>query len=354
MRRNSLLKCVLVIACIVCLLAGVSAQAASMPSGIYLTQAESNTGNLASATMMLRAKAYLAGYTKWADITESSVKTVAWKSNRLYAPFTYTFENNSISVGEELSWALTVDGIKHTLSQHPEGIVVQCDVGRYQYHGVWITDCVGDTVYCADPKSGYSGKRITLESSSLGEHFGGQDGVLEHIYSYWYVSASDFPPETTETTETPGTTVDQPAAGPKTATVKKLNYKLDSKKKTAVLTRATDKNIKSITIPDTIKVEGTTYKVTEIGANACKNLAKLTKVTIGKNVQKIGKNAFSGCKKLKTINIKTSKLTKKGIGSGCFKGIDAKATFKVPKKMKKDYQNWLVKTGKAPKKAKFR
>ena len=59
MRRNRLLKCVLVIACIVCLLAGVSAQAASLPSGIYLTQAESNPGNLASATMMLRAKAFL-------------------------------------------------------------------------------------------------------------------------------------------------------------------------------------------------------------------------------------------------------------------------------------------------------
>ena len=71
-------------------------------------------------------------------------------------------------------------------------------------------------------------------------------------------------------------------------------------------------------------------------------------------VKKIGKNAFSGCKKLKTINIKTSNLTKKGIGSGCFKGIDAKATFKVPKKMKKDYEKWLVKTGKAPKKAKFK
>ena len=351
MRRNRLLKCVLVIACIACLLAGMSAQAASVPSGLYLTQAESNTGNLASATMMLRAKAYLAGYTQWANITESSVKTVAWKSNRLYAPFTYTFDNNSISVSEELSWALTVDGIKSSLSQHPEGIVIQCDVGRYQYHGVWITDCVGDTVYCADPKSGYSGKRIPLASSSLGEHFGSQADVLDHIYSYWYVSASNIQPETTET---PEVTVDQPPAGPKTATVKKLNYKLDSEKKTAVLTGVKDKNIKAITVPDTIKVEGTTYKVTEIGANACKNLAKLTKVTIGKNVQKIGKNAFSGCKKLKTINIKTSKLTKKGIGSGCFKGIDAKATFKVPKTMKKDYQSWLVKTGKAPKKAKFK
>ena len=344
MRRNCLLKCVLVIACIVCLLAGVSAQAASLPSGICITQAESNTSNLAAAVMMLRAKAFLKGYTQWADITESSVKPVAWKSNRLYAPFTYTFDNNSITVSEELSWSVGVDHVKSLLSQHPEGFVIQCDVGRFDFRGVWIMDCVGDTVYCADPKSGYSGKRITLASSSLGEHFGSQDEVLNRVYSYWYVSAAEFKPETP---------VVQPE-DPETATVKGLNYKLDSKKKTAVLTGVKDKNVKSITVPDTIKVSGKTYKVTEIGANACKNLKKLTKLTIGKNVQKIGKNAFSGCKKLKTINIKTSKLTKKGVGSGCFKGIDAKAAFKVPKKMKKDYQSWLVKTGKAPKKAKFK
>lgn len=344
MRRNCLLKCVLVIACIVCLLAGVPAQAASLPSGICITQAESNTGNLAAITMMLREKAYLEGYTKWSDITEASVKTDAWKANRVTAPFTYTFDNNSISVAEDISWAIPVADLKGILSRHPEGIVVQCDVGRYQYHGVWITDCSGDTVYCVDPKGGYSGKRIPLASSSLGEHFGDQQGVLDMIYSYWYVSAADIRPETP---------VVQPA-DPETATVKGLNYKLDSKKKTAVLTGVKDKNTKTITVPDTIKVSGKTYKVTEIGANACRNLKKLTKLTIGKNVQKIGKNAFSGCKKLKTINIKTSKLTKKGIGSGCFKGIDAKATFKVPKKMKKDYQGWLVKTGKAPKKAKFK
>ncbi len=345
MRRNCLLKCVLVIACIVCLMAGVSAQAASLPSGIFITQAESDAGILASDTMMLREKAYLEGYTKWADITEAGVKTAAWKSNRVYTPFTYTFGNNSISVAEEISWAVPLADLKGILSRHPEGIVVQCDIGRHQYYGVWITDCAGDTVYCSDPKSGYSGKRIPLASSSLGEHFGGQEEVLNSIYSYSYVSAADIRPETP---------VIQPPSEPKTATVKGLDYKLDSKTKTAVLTGVKDKKTKSITVPDTIKVNGKTYKVTEIGAKACANLAKLTKLTIGKNVQKIGKNAFSGCKKLKTINIKTSKLTKKGIGSGCFKGIDAKATFKVPKKLKKDYEKWLVKTGKAPKKAKFK
>ena len=141
---------------------------------------------------------------------------------------------------------------------------------------------------------------------------------------------------------------------PTYAVVKGSEYKLDLVEKTAVYVCPEKKTITSVSIPATIKVDGVKYKVTEIAANAFKGCASLTKVTIGKNVAKIGKNAFNGCKKLKAIDIKTEKLTKKGIGSSCFKGIDAKAVFTVPKKMKKDYKAWLVKTGKAPKKAKFK
>ncbi len=43
------------------------------------------------------------------------------------------------------------------------------------------------------------------------------------------------------------------------------------------------------------------------------------KVTIGKNVIKIGKEAFSGDGKLKMIKIQTKKL--KSVGKNAFKGI---------------------------------
>ena len=49
-------------------------------------------------------------------------------------------------------------------------------------------------------------------------------------------------------------------------------------------------------------------------------------------MKKIGKEAFSGCSKLKSITIKTSKLTTKSVGTKAFKGIYAKAVIKVPKK----------------------
>ena len=141
---------------------------------------------------------------------------------------------------------------------------------------------------------------------------------------------------------------------PSYALVKDAEYKLNAKKKTAVYLNPANKAKTSITIPATIKVDGVKYQVTEIAANAFKGCSKLKKVTIGKNIVKIGKNAFKGCKKLATITIKTTKLTKKGIGSSCFKGIASKPTFKCPKKQKDNYKAWIVKTGKAPKKSKFK
>ena len=39
------------------------------------------------------------------------------------------------------------------------------------------------------------------------------------------------------------------------------------------------------------------------------HLKKVCKIIIGKNIKKIGKNAFNGCKNLKYIVINTSKLT---------------------------------------------
>lgn len=66
-----------------------------------------------------------------------------------------------------------------------------------------------------------------------------------------------------------------------------------------------------------------------------------------------GKSAFQGCKKLKTITFKTTKLTAKKVGTKAFKGTPAKATVKVPKKVKKAYKKWLTKKG-ISKKAKIK
>ena len=147
----------------------------------------------------------------------------------------------------------------------------------------------------------------------------------------------------------------------------------------------------SVRIPDTIKVNGITCKVTGISANTFKNNKSLKSVTIGRNVTVIGTNAFYGCKKLskmnggngiikighrafancvslsritipgtvrsigkqafcnckklKSITIKTSTLSGKTVGSKAFTGTYKKPTVKVPAKQMKAYKKLLTSKG---------
>ncbi len=83
-------------------------------------------------------------------------------------------------------------------------------------------------------------------------------------------------------------------------------------------------------------------------------MKKLATLTIGKNVAKIGSKAFSDCGTLKKITIKCASMAKGGFGSKCFSKINEKAVFKVPKKMLKKYEEWIIKKGKAPKGSKIK
>ena len=115
-----------------------------------------------------------------------------------------------------------------------------------------------------------------------------------------------------------------------TISSKKIKVKVTSSSKknpTVTVTKITDKNAKKLTIPATVKVKGVTYKVTAISDKAFKGNMKLTTVTIGSNVTKIGKAAFSGCKNLKKIMITAGKLTT--ISKNAFKGINKKASITV-------------------------
>ena len=68
-------------------------------------------------------------------------------------------------------------------------------------------------------------------------------------------------------------------------------------------------------------------------------------MTIGKYITAIGTKAFYGCKKLKSITIKTTKLTSAKVGSKAFKGTHKKAVLKVPKSKLKSYKKFLGKKG---------
>lgn len=83
--------------------------------------------------------------------------------------------------------------------------------------------------------------------------------------------------------------------------------------------------------------------VKTIGNNAFANCSRLNKVIIGKSVKTIGKNAFKNCKVLKTVNIKSKKITT--IKKGAFKTIRKGAVIKCPKAKLKKYKKLLKKSG---------
>lgn len=102
-------------------------------------------------------------------------------------------------------------------------------------------------------------------------------------------------------------------------------------------------NKSTITIPDSITVDGANYKVTSVSKNVFKNNKRIKKIIIGKSIKSIGSNAFSGCKNLKKIIIKSKQI--KTVGKNAFKGINPKANIKVPKKKLEFYQNLFAKKG---------
>lgn len=131
-----------------------------------------------------------------------------------------------------------------------------------------------------------------------------------------------------------------------TITKKKITYQVTrtSKSKKEVSISKSKNTSANITIPSSVKVKGTTYKVTGISKNAFKNDKKLTSIKIPSTVTSIGKNAFVGCKNLKKITCKAKTAPK--IGSNAFKQISKKAIYTVPKRAKKSYKKKLTaKTG---------
>ena len=154
-------------------------------------------------------------------------------------------------------------------------------------------------------------------------------------------------PETPSTPvpETPA--VKTPKKGDKVSDDKKTGSYIitSSEKKEVAYVAPANKNAKTITIPATIKVKGVTYKVTKIADNCFRNNKKITKITIGKNIVSIGKNAFYGCKKLKTITIRSKKLTSKTVSKNAFKGLTKITTIKVPRKKLTAYKKLLKKKG---------
>lgn len=112
---------------------------------------------------------------------------------------------------------------------------------------------------------------------------------------------------------------------------------------TVSLTKPVKNTLKTVKVLDTVKVGNYKYKVTEIGKYAFKGNKKLKTVTIGKNVKKIGTGAFYNDKELKKITIYSKVI--KSVGKNALKGIYGKAVIMVPRSKLKSYKSKFMKKG---------
>ena len=149
----------------------------------------------------------------------------------------------------------------------------------------------------------------------------------------------------------PGSSANTTKLPAKGTTLKKgtAKYKVTKAGKTVAYVGTTSKKATKITIPATVKINKVTYKVTSIANKALKNNKKVTQVVIGKNVTKIGSQAFYGCKKLKKMTIQSKSLQSKNVGAKAFTKAGSaqykKLVVKVPSSKVKTYKKMLRSKG---------
>jgi hypothetical protein len=86
-----------------------------------------------------------------------------------------------------------------------------------------------------------------------------------------------------------------------------------------------------------------TFKVTNIGAEAFRDMPNLKTLVLSSNLVKINKLAFYNCPQLKKITLRSKKLT--GVGAKAFSKIYVKAKVNVPNAYIKKYRTYLRDAG---------
>lgn len=154
------------------------------------------------------------------------------------------------------------------------------------------------------------------------------------VNAVWLVSMTD------------GTIAEEKPALGDTRTINYITYqvtKTSASDPRVCVVGCTKQTLTALTIPATITFGGVKYKVTMIGVGAFRDMPKLASVTIGKNVIKIKKTAFYNCPKLKTMTVKSKKIT--GIGEKAFSKIYVKAKINVPNSCKTKYKKYMLDAG---------
>jgi hypothetical protein len=154
-----------------------------------------------------------------------------------------------------------------------------------------------------------------------------------------------------------------------TVKVGKVQYEVDdADARTVIYKKNQNSKAGMVKIPNSVQINGESYKVVGIANNAFKGNTNVKRVTLGSNVavignkaffkctrlqaitlpakvKSIGKQAFYGCSKLKTVNVKTTKLSQGAIGSQAFAKINRKVKMQFPTAKRVVYKKLFKKAG---------
>lgn len=152
--------------------------------------------------------------------------------------------------------------------------------------------------------------------------------LLKYKYNpdYVYKTEVDVSVTTATTVNTP-----EPVVKGQSVQTSKAEYKVGANK-TVSYTKPVPsaKGAADVVIPDSIKINGKTYKVTSVAKKAFANNQAVKTVKVGKYVTSIGEAAFKGCTSFQSVNL--SRAT--SIGKEAFKGCTMLKTVKSVSKVK--------------------
>ncbi len=151
---------------------------------VFIKQSRRGTCTLASAAMIMRRAAMLAGDDSWEDITESSVGSAAWREG---VGISWTFTYQGITMTHD--YVSSEEDLRKLLKNHPEGIVAY---DSNKPHAIALTDydAETDTFYCSDPAEDCAQARVPVSEAII---------ELDDVDVVWYVtSPSDLNPPVQE------------------------------------------------------------------------------------------------------------------------------------------------------------
>ena len=167
------------------------------------------------------------------------------------------------------------------------------------------------------------------------------------------------PTQTVQATQTPATPAPTPVSTPKTnrkkpAKVGKIitssagyRFKVTSSKvkNPEVALYRPGSGRKEVKLGTKVTINGISYSVTSVCERAFRSNKRVTKVSLGSRVDKIGKEAFANCRNIKVLYIYSPRLKASDIGENAFKGINKRVKISVPKAKMKEYKELFREKG---------